>query len=133
MIINNIKESYCSFEVCKLLKEKGFNVLPENTLETDYIWGYEFDEEDPDDKLKLCEFQFEDVIQYHKFLRPTHALAIEWLRVNYNIWISVMQHKVDGEGNYYESVVNEMTFSGYNSPQEATEAALLYTLTNLIK
>ena len=27
MINNNIQESYCSFEVSKLLKEKGFEVL----------------------------------------------------------------------------------------------------------
>jgi len=46
--------------------------------------------------------------------------------------VGVLEHKIKGEGKYYESTVDVMTFSGYNSPQEAYSAAFDYILTNLI-
>ena len=101
---NNIQESYCSKEVSKLLKEKGF----------------EFN-------MRTAPTGF-----------PTHALAIEWIRVNFGIWIQVFNE----EKNFGYDIINikkktslgNLLYRAYafNSPQQATEAALLYTLQNLI-
>jgi hypothetical protein len=138
MEINNfIDNPYCSFEVSKLLKEKEFNVLPENTQPTDYIWGYVFDEDDEEDTLKVTEFQWEDAVQSHKFLRPIHGIAIEWIRVNFNHDIESrgVRYAGDEKSSYYQAYVNGCVISmeRYNTPSEAVEAALLYTLENLIQ
>ena len=66
----------------------------------------------------------------------THALAIEWLRVNFEIWISIMY--LDSVGNYGFIVTTitdntEVKEEYYHlSPEEATEAALKYVLEELI-
>lgn len=103
---NEIQEAYCSFEVSKLLKEKGFNIY-----------------------------------------QPTHAIAIEWLRINFGIWIDIGYEPETGTDMLNEpykiewySMVSKIgylnldipTFHQYNTPQEATEVALLYVLNNLI-
>ena len=136
-INNDIYNSNCSFEVSKLLKQKEFNVLPENTQPTDYVWGYEFDEDDEEDTLKVTEFQWEDAIQSHKFLRPTHDVAKEWIRVNFNHDIESrgVRYAGDEKSSYYQAYVNGCVISmeRYNTPSEAVEAALLYTLENLIQ
>lgn len=119
---NNIQEPMCSFEVSKLLKEKGFQVLcqksfrPSDNKEQDIIG---------------------DNLVTNGYSRPTHAVAIEWIRVNFNIWIwiTVINEKYTWSLEYiskYDDRV-KLTNSDFNSPQEATEAALLYVLTNLIK
>ena len=59
--------------------------------------------------------------------------VIMWLYEKHGIWISVLQHTKNSEGKYFEAFVNSMTFSGYNSPTEAYEVAIEYTLKNLIK
>lgn len=129
MINNNIQEAYCSFEVSKLLKEKGFDVS------TETLYWLE-DELNPELVYSRTPRQ-----GFHKeyggsLLAPTHSVAIEWIRVNFGIWVSVeiascntfrpKAYELDGD-----------KFGGwegykYSSPQEATEAALLYTLKNLI-
>ena len=69
---------------------------------------------------------------------PTHALAIEWIRVNFGIGIAISP-KRGFEFKWYvyfyngKELLGEIKFAFFNSPQEATEAALLYTLKNLIK
>lgn len=118
---NNIKEPYCSFELCKLLKEKGFDIS------TPYIEGW---------------FNIEKFPKYYSqgcssCSIPTHALAIEWIRVNFGIWITVEPF----EGKYFKfiifsdtvSSVKNLNLANHNSPQEATEAALIHTLKNLVK
>jgi hypothetical protein len=128
-INNNIQEDYCSFEVSKLLKEKGFECETRYFSLSDgkvisganYNWNQKYDYET------------------NQYSRPTHALAIEWIRVNFNIAIST-DNLIDNK--YYFSYRNTNTKNyasrtgcsedGYDSPQEATEAALLYTLQKLI-
>lgn len=127
-INNNIMESYCSFEVSKLLKEKGFNVYS--------LKGY-------DVFRKIVVFQggqepMRNTENYHRIHKvctaPTHTLGIEWIRVNFRIWIYVDAIP----DNEYSGVVIDIsnryqltTIGVYTSPQEATEAALLYTLKNI--
>lgn len=125
---NNITESYCSYEVSKLLKEKGFNIYQptqyESGVNKQTVYNY---------TQSQCEF-FGDV-----YYRPTHALVIEWLRVNFGIWIVINFanktqwyfdcNKVNTSGKEKRLYSSNYLFV---SPQEATEAALLYTLINLI-
>lgn len=114
---NNIQESYCSFEVSKLLKEKGFSIRSE---------PYRYN---PYGELTVLE----------GINCPTHALAIEWIRVNFGVWVVV--NFANGNKWYFDC--NRIGFSGekkriyssdydYSSPQEATEVALKYVLEELI-
>lgn len=138
---NNIGEDRCSFEVSKLLKEKSFSV-PVNSYyrisgdirfgaATHYDWNHP---KDQDDYYISC---------------PTHALAIKWIRENFGIhikidWFPTEENLIDwdysiqkigvdidekGNSQYLRDYDPESSFS---SPEEATEAALLYTLTKLI-
>ena len=111
---NNIQESYCSFEVSRLLKGKGCT-LGENR-----------------DGL------------------ITHALTVEWLRVNFGILILVYPQRYevlelmwsysisnieDGyvvDGLEFPEISNPNEIPVWTSPQEATEAALKYVLEELI-
>ena len=129
MINNNIQESYCSFEVSKLLKEKGFD----NSNCEYWDWSKE------NIPMHVC--------------KPTHALAIEWIRVNFgyhpvliptvtSFWTYKIVKVISNSDDDYilgiKSVSDlppykEVCGYDYSTPQEATEAALLYTLQNLIK
>lgn len=141
-----------NFELAKLLKEKGFNEKPFYIKSnTDYIEGYNFDVEDENDSLKVAEFQFEDNVCSHLYLKPTIAEVVMWLYEKHGIWINVK-----GDDNktfkyelhkwtWYEpektlrqghiilgNGIFDTDSKGFNSPTEAYEAALLYTLKNLI-
>jgi len=132
---NNIQESYCSFEVSKLLKEKGFNVGSKLYYNDDEL-GKEFG---------LCNVNilYKNSYPNNIIEVPTHSLAIEWIRVNFGIWIQTLYSYTDSRDEYHyhyeifyrNNRVRKFKASAryYNSPQEATEAALLYTLQNLIK
>lgn len=100
MINNNIEEKKCNSEVIELLKSKGFD----NT--------------------------------------PTQSIAIEWLRINFNIWIGCSFLIENGNNvswismvSYIDSLlINESEeFGGYVSPKEAIDDALLYALNNIKK
>ena len=131
---NNIKETYCTFEISKLLKEKGF--------ECKTYYGYDskglivqhstFLSYSPGEP----EIFAEDYLQSWLYQMPTQAVAIEWVRVNYNLHIY---------SNYLDDILlygftilniknNEEMYEKFkfNTPQEALEAGLLYTLKNLI-
>ena len=140
---NKIEPCYCSFEQCKLLKEKGFNVMPhyiEN--KTDYILGYNFDLEDKYDYLKTREFQFEDHVCSHLYLMPEQWQVIEWLRVNHNIWIYTWYSSINMTFRVWyqylntkgkDTSPNEISLNKIcNTPQKAYSAAFDYILINLI-
>ena len=123
-----ITEDYVSYEVAKLLKEKGFD---EKTLSY-----YE-------DNV-LCRgdwFEWNRSPLGH-IAAPTHQMAMAWLREVHNICIVIEPHAYDyineknssyvyslwqGD-NYYENP----ELKSYPSYEEAVEAALKYSLENLI-
>lgn len=113
-----IKEDYVSYEVAKLLKEKGFNE-PVTEL----------------NKLLIKEGE-------KPVLRITHQKAMKWLREVHNICIVIEPHAYDyineknasyvcslwqGD-NYYENILSK----DYPTYEEVVEAALKYSLENLI-
>lgn len=132
---NDIQEAYCSFEVSKLLQEKGFDV-PLNT------W-YDSNAKEGFAGMKG---------RFNIYCaRPIHALAIEWIRVNFGIHVQTykpfhknywvvdkipVEFRVEGheDSPSWGKPMSYGTLKGkFNSPQEATEAALLYVLKNLIQ
>lgn len=148
---NNIQEDYCSFEVSKLLKEKGFDVsstwyfLIKDSCKG--VFG----------KLNIGERRVNMGAEVDMILikngnyayQPTHSLAIKWIRENFGIhikldWFTDEEKSIDwdfsiqkigtdiderGNSEYLRDYDVE---TGFNTPEEATEAALLYTLKNLI-
>ena len=129
-INNNIQESYCSFEVAKLLKDKKFQVCCEKAYTDD---GKLHTPQTSGSPLGHVNHLF----GYSSVSAPTHAIAVEWLRVNFGYFVETVTpdgkegkwgagvHKVHGIGNYFDN-------DGFDSPQEATDAAILYVLQNLI-
>ena len=133
MINNNIQEVYCSFEVSKLLKEKGFNVLCPQGYDTNDLEYQRFG------LPKGIQFGICSNTKESSVVASTHALAIEWIRVNFGIWISIIQNEYEDKFQY--TLVKKENNSWYivdngklfNTPQQATEAALLFTLQNIIQ
>jgi len=135
------------FEIAKLLKEKGFDencsdyYTQTGNLNSDG-WGdiiYEqgFGSGEPDRMLK---FNYSDFNKHQKetcFLCPTIAEVVMWLYEKHGIWITVLQMLHNGEtvtwyASYYEQGVGEDIEVYYNTPTEAYQAAIEYTLKNLI-
>lgn len=128
-INNDIKEDYCSFEVSKLLKEKGFDIKCKTFFNAGSGWKIQ------NDDILRCGSD-DDIIE-----RPIIQMAIEWIRVNFGIHInSSFTFRVDYDKIYYSFLIYRQDDTGieffkkgeeYNSPQEANEQAILFTLNNL--
>lgn len=105
-------EDYCSYEVAKLLKEKGFNYQ-----------GFDY-----------IDFEGEVIRQD----RPTHQMAMKWLREVHHLHIGI--NPISGKG--YNATIYDVTdFDNcgiisdtefFFHAEEAVEAALKYSLENLI-
>lgn len=129
------------FPIAKLLKEKGVNIKTQKTF---YPNGEE------------CDYYPYDNLGENNsyFWRPTIAEVVMWLYEKHGIWIETS--KIDGYQNlFYYTITGSNGFNfghkitviewddekcdemGYNnkynnSPTEAYEAAIEYTLNNLI-
>ena len=130
-----MKEDYVSFEIAKLLKEKGFDEP------CDFIYD--------GDKLEWIFYKFifmNGILTNSKFdddkivSAPTLQMAMKWLREKYKIFIEVSV-SVDTDKVYHYSfcILNEIcrylkrgdkVF--YRTYEEAVEKAIKYCLTNLI-
>lgn len=117
-----IQEDYVSFEVAKLLKEKGFE---QHKCQHSYN--------------SKGVFKWSDNLDPYEYSAPTHQMAMKWLREVYNIIIepeSVWNGKKweyqlfivtpqNADSPYYEH-------NPYKSYEECVEAAIKYCLKNLI-
>jgi hypothetical protein len=130
---NNIQDQLVSFEVAKLLKEKGFDI------QTEYRFFFN------SDLVTNLPYTGREVLYY----APTQSLAVEWIRLNFGLHIK-MSCDIDGhyfpaikcctetawdndtlrtmDYHYQQSVKGNLFFQ---SPQEAIEATLLYILKQL--
>jgi hypothetical protein len=100
-----IDPQYVRFDTAKLLKEKGFA-----NIQIDYGLNQMLNQSNP----------------------PEQWQVVEWLRVNHGIWVYT-----DFLGSWKYVIVklkdnSRRTIEGFNSPQEATEAGILYVLNKLI-
>lgn len=129
-----ITEDYVSFDVAKLLKEKGFD---NDVLITD--WWYD----DSGISHKRGNYSYSGAPLYDKktcFNCPTIQLAIKWLREKHRFFINIQRCKFkfffaiesmdeSSENEYSLGHFKEFERSTY---EEACEAAIRYTLENLI-
>ena len=121
-----ITEDYCSYEVAKLLKEKGFDTFKP------YGWDEElFDKEHP----RNFSLGFDS--KEHWISCPTHQMVMKWLREEYGISIEISALNryrwVYTIYRLFEERVAEVWNDGtYVSYEDATDDALKYCLENLI-
>lgn len=125
-----ITEDYVSYEVAKLLEEKGFE-----QHETKLAY-------DKNGKLR-----WSDALDPFEFSAPTHQTAMKWLRIKYNIFISIAAFYEEDqyligyipdvwrlvEGHY--RTVNALCLRpiyGFDKYEAAVEETLKYVLNNLI-
>lgn len=138
-------EDYCSFEVAKLLKEKGF------PQKYDIYHSMVYNEEDYEDEYEVQRMvlQTELVkagtlssyplgVPEPKCYCPTHQEVRRWFLKKYNIFITILFVEEDNRFGYtIEDIVKKkyMASSGdssYKEPEEADDAAIKYCLENLI-
>ena len=130
----NIREDYCSFEVAKLLKEKGFlkgvdlRLIP-NLAFYDNI-GLRHN------VAKWYDSLIQDKIDF--VVAPTHQMAWKWLREKHIIMVVQPEYFNGGaECSYWGVDIwaddnYEKLQGDFPSYEEAVEAALKYSLENLI-
>ena len=136
-----ITEDYVSFEIAKLLKEKGFDCACE-------VWYSEYTSQFGGEKYTSIEFdnhnRFKDTYKFICYA-PTIQMVMKWLREVHKIHISVdIGFDVDNHQYYffipsvcrfsdksgeYETPFGEKEFNTY---EEATEDVIVYCLENLI-
>lgn len=148
-----LSEDYCSYEVAKLLKEKGFDELTNlvwyqhlptsldcrnlvNKKARDYFYHNETTEHNSSYKNSRHKPEY---IHGDIFSCPTHQMAMKWLREVHKLFIDIsFQKDEDGSVTWFYMTwalddrkrdVEEVNFPSY---EEAVEAALKYCLTNLI-
>lgn len=126
-----IQERRCSYEVSKLLKEKGFN---EETL------SFYIPYEDGEVKLVVSPNKANyNAEQDWLISAPTHQMVLEWLRKKY-IFIEIsVSIDLNGDYHYSYSILDKdckYVRKGYTSfewnHEDAIEEALKYVLENLI-
>lgn len=130
-----ITEDYCSYEVAKLLKEKGFEG-DGGDCECHMFYHEMTDRIMPIMEIGLIS-DYDNV-----YFAPTHQTAMKWLREKHDILtvVSITYEKerydwyICGiKGSPWEKkLFHEEKDITYNTYEEAVEAALKYCLENLI-
>ena len=132
-----LTEDYCSIELSKLLKEKGFHCGVKNyySLSKESVKAHH--EKKYGAKKDWNSFEL-------TVSRPSQSLVMKWLRELYKIHIDIQygnvgNHEelilqywyeiVDSKGRFCESNIVD----GNSSYEEAAEDAIKYCLQNLIK
>lgn len=120
-----ITEDYVSFEVAKLLKEKGFDEYCGYYSSDGKYWGY-------------CVYNHrgKDYIS-----APTLQMAMKWLREEYKMHCDIGYDDLGWFWNILDidnavpveerPKIIKNGFAGYNSYEEACEMAIKYCLENL--
>ena len=123
-----ITEDYVSFETAKLLKEKGFDI----------VVRYYYQKIDDDITYHIGDFRNWNVHDMW-YSMPTHQMAMRWLREEHNIHIDICSIWDILHWLYQVFVITPRTARNpyvdkilYTSYEQAIEAAILYTLKNLI-
>ena len=137
----NITEDYCSYEVAKLLKEKGFDwkCLAHWYIDTNKNFAYSNYPQNWNDNTRVSELEWLSCPTLQmacRWLRETHKLFIEvhieqGKKVSYKfiIWDFYIIHPNKYVGGTYDFREEQ---EGFSTPEQAVEAALKYSLENLI-
>lgn len=125
-----IKEDYVSFEVAKLLKEKGFDA----EIDTYYS---------PEGEFKIwCPNGIKSYLNnngtetwWWKCITPTQQMAMKWLREVHNIHINVCYDSTYSHHYKFYCCLGAKEKSDarrYDTYEQAAEAGIKYCLENLI-
>ena len=112
-----IMEDYCSYEVAKLLKDKGFN----ESIRCWYDNFQDFHEEGVRMSNNDC--------LPPTIMCPTHQMAMKWLREK-KIFINVWYDKTDFSAEYVNGYFNYI--GNFDSYEEAVEQSIKYVLEHVI-
>lgn len=125
--MNMVTEDYVSFEIAKLLKEKGFKGIGAHFYDTagNFLHFDAWMRALPEEKYEFIE-------------APTLQMAMKWLRVNYNIHIepryfpmpNIYRYVIIYSPTTIENIDSHPQY--FNSYEEACEAAIKYCLEILI-
>ena len=127
-----ITEDFCSYEVAKLLKKKGFN----ESVHYEYHYTISI----PQFHKKSHNFNGSEYAncQSEWYSAPTHQMAKKWLREVHNLFIDAY-YDCDFHEGYMFSVHKlpkgttlEVHNKNYSTYEEACEAAIKYCLEKLI-
>lgn len=110
-----ISEDYVSFEVAKLLKDKGFDQNCATYYLDGQVWRHYHCEVIPKGK--------------QIYAAPTLQMAMKWLREVHGIKIMIRPY-IDGTYSY--EILNGFWYVNFDSYEDAAEAAIKYCLENLI-
>ena len=134
-----LKETYCSYEVSKLLREKGFNDKCRG--------GYHSEFDDNDNPIVMFEewmaqpYNNDFVDEGFLCSAPTHQMAVRWLREVHKIFICIEfdaptfvadMYKMDEIDEYGCAKHIPPTIANCKTYEEAVESALKYTLEKLV-
>lgn len=128
-----IIEDYVSFEIAKLLKEKGFVGEREIGCRCGF---YEQNKEYPNQINLVYDDLNNSELECNECLRFTLQMAMKWLREVHNIFIQVELYSKYNDycfelfQNTHRLILKQ--HETYNSYEEAVEAALEYTLKKLL-
>ena len=134
-MITEITEDFCSLDVAKLLKEKGFDV-PCNAC-----WYLTIVEKKPSIHVSYYVYDYNGDDEYRRnelpLSAPTYQMVMKWLREVHNLWCEISW---EGKGLWCMevfSLMDEEFIPGsiiheIKSYEEACETAIKYCLTNLI-
>ena len=138
----SVTEDYCSFELCKLLKEKGFDAPVNITYNQTGIIA-----------AKWIDPSLDYINRGWMFPKATHQMAIKWLREVHNLHICIFigeDSSCDADCNTVDiwhfwsynvtNLCGDMVYDAYDkfdcveyqSYEDAVEAAIIHCLTNLI-
>jgi len=134
-----ITEDYVSFEIAKLLKEKGFDCHCE-------VWYSEYTSQFGGEKYTSIEFDDHNRFEEnYKFIcsAPTLQMATKWLRKVHNLHIMVdcigaenymptIQFTYNSKDIVIKSKTSKIGGNGFDSHEQAVDAAIKYCLENLI-
>ena len=119
-----IQEAYCSFEVSKLLKEKGFECEKKSISAMYNELGVFHSLSTANDEY----YDYED-FDKHDYIAPTQQMAMRWLREVHDIKIMIRPY-VDGTYSY--EILNGFWYVNFDSYEDAAEEAIKYCLEYLI-
>lgn len=144
-----IEEAYVSFETAKLLRDKGFEEVCSAHYEDYgihqplYITARRGAYNIAFKQRENLANRFNLLKERYKCAAPTQQMAMRWLREEYNIFISI-QPDFPSEQDYklcwcwsanilHENCINTKGYQCYiETYEKACEAALLYSLENLV-
>ena len=128
-----LTEDFCSFEVAKLLKEKGFDEL--------CIFKYSSEGVRMKAGVAIDEWQNSE-LDDDEYSCPSQSMAMKWLRNEHNILLFLLPAQENGKLVYLVEVwtwneeegIYESTYAPMprKEPEQAIGSALKYSLENLI-